>query len=365
MSPPAPDEEALSSQQAGRPLEGTQTAALGSQWCNLPKERVVQLITAQIPRFRTRPYLADARALVDALANGLATHLSGDFCWSLNFSASFVAALCYEGLLPICCELGGGTGLYVLLPKLHAERCVLSFDALHIPKKVRKRARRHVLTCGQAFDAVLDGCLRQHGESWLYPPLRRALCELAGPEHAVALASARDADAAVAHAPRFALPSAPLRPSASRRGGTARATPGADGGGAGVVRMCSFELWREGRLVAGEIGCAVGCSYTSFSGFHAEPSAGSVQQALTARLLARAGFCHWDLGQEHAYKLAMGAVMVPRADFLGRLHAARCSGSRLEQVLRECGHRVTHEVLDGAAAAGADAPCTVEVLEIP
>ena len=49
-------------------------------------------------------------------------------CRSLNFSARFVASLCYEGLLPICCELGGGTGLYVLLPKLHVERCILLFD---------------------------------------------------------------------------------------------------------------------------------------------------------------------------------------------------------------------------------------------
>ena len=53
-----------------------------------------------------------------------AVQLDGDFCWSLSFETAFLRALCYEGFLPICCELGGGSGLYVLLPKLHVQRCV-------------------------------------------------------------------------------------------------------------------------------------------------------------------------------------------------------------------------------------------------
>ena len=64
-----------------------------------------------------------------------------------------------------------------------------------------------------------------------------------------------------------------------------------------AVQVCSFELWEGGSLVAGEFGCVVGCSYTSFSGFHSVDSAGSVQMLLTARLLETAGFEYWDMGQ--------------------------------------------------------------------
>ena len=279
---------------------------------------------------------------------------------SLCFSPRFIAALCYEGLLPICCELGGGTGLYVLLPKLHAERCVLSFDALHVPKKVRKRARRYVLTCGRAFDAVLDGCIRQHGESWLYPPLQTALRALTtaaapagcGDSSPSAVSSSADvASGEVAgrvaggcslssHRPERGSgggggevgtggdlsrrssgaeqsepqpqqpqpqPQPPGRtakhssapsasPSSSSSSSSTAAAAAASGSGdaaggasyeGGGVRALSFELWRDGELVAGELGCAVGASYTSFSGFHAESGAGAAQLAMTASLVCR------------------------------------------------------------------------------
>ena len=87
--------------------------------------------------------------------------------------------------------------------------------------------------------------------------------------------------------------------------------------------MVSFELWQDGKLVAGEFGSMTGCSYTSFSGFHRVDSAGSVQMAMTARLLQRAGFDFWDMGQEHAYKLRVGAAMEPRDAFLRRFRDAR------------------------------------------
>lgn len=334
---------------------------------------------------------------------------------SLCFSPRFVAALCYEGLLPICCELGGGTGLYVLLPKLHAERCVLSFDALHVPKKVRKRARRYVLTCGHAFDAVLDGCIRQHGESWLYPPLQAALralsvspvgCDGSSPASSssaeadsgeVAAVDAVSGASAVSHRPHSgggsgevptggdlsrcsnaerseepqrpqpSRPQSPPRPQqpqqqqhSSPGGGASKQSGNAPSvsapvatAGSGGVRALSFELWRDGELVAGELGCAVGASYTSFSGFHAEDGAGTAQLAMTASLLRASGFAFWDLGQEHAYKLAMGAAMVPRPAFLAALHEARAArpaaADTLDARLRDAGGRVDERVLQFSA----------------
>ena len=151
----------------------------GGAWAMLDREYLFKLITEQIPRFKSRPYVADERALRFALRSGLAHRLLGDFCWSLSFAPRFIRRLCFEGFLPICCELGGGSGLFVLLPKLHAQRCVLSFEQLHVPRKVRQRAKQFRLTVNRAFDLVLDGCIAQHGESWIFPPLQRALRALA------------------------------------------------------------------------------------------------------------------------------------------------------------------------------------------
>ena len=266
------------------------------------------LISEQIPRFQSRPYLADASTLAVALNEALDVTLEGDYCWSLNFAPAFIRALCFEGFLPICSELGGGTGLFVLLPKLHEQRCVLcDLAAARVPKKLRRRAVReaYTLTVDDAFEEVISGCVRQHGAAaWLHPPLRRAL------------AAMRVQDVA-----------------ARGRAGDA---PGGRGD-AGAVRTCCFALWRGGELVAGEFGTVAGRVYTSFSGFHSADGAGTVQMAMTARLLARAGVTWWDMGQEHAYKLQQGASVLPRAAFLDAFRrerarpnalAALCEGRR-------------------------------------
>ena len=105
-------------------------------WGNLEAPALQHMIIEQIPRFRHRPYLAGKEELIASISS-LSSTLIGDFCWSLCFTTSFLAELCYEGFLPICCELGGGTGLFVLLPKLHTERCVLRFQDKHISRKAR------------------------------------------------------------------------------------------------------------------------------------------------------------------------------------------------------------------------------------
>ena len=136
-------------------------------WDHVDRSLLCQLVR-QLQRFNERPYIEDEHALEDAIACGtLERSLEGDFCWSLCFTPDFLAALCYEGFLPICCELGGGTGLFVLLPKLHAERCVLRFADMHISRRTRRHAKQYTLTISEAFDDVLKGCIAQHGTSSL------------------------------------------------------------------------------------------------------------------------------------------------------------------------------------------------------
>ena len=81
--------------------------------------------------------------------------------------------------------------------------------------------------------------------------------------------------------------------------------------------------------MAGEVGCVVGRVYTSFTGFFDKKrhsAAGTVQMCLTGRLLERAGFAFWDLGQDLEYKLGLGAKAAPRAEFLALCRGARGTG---------------------------------------
>ena len=58
-----------------------------------------------------------------------------------------------------------------------------------------------------------------------------------------------------------------------------------------------------------------------------------MQMAFTAQLLQRAGFDWWDMGQEHAYKLSMGAKLLSRTDFLRRFHELRQKENGLADLL--------------------------------
>ena len=98
---------------------------------------IVRLVCAR--RFRERPYLKDTAAFRAALKSSIDVTLEGDFCWSLCFLASFVRELCYEGFLPISCELGGGTGLFVLLPCFTRSGAFCA-SATCVPRKLRRRS---------------------------------------------------------------------------------------------------------------------------------------------------------------------------------------------------------------------------------
>ena len=187
---------------------------------------------------------------------------------------------------------------------------------LVVDRNAKKRARHFECSVDRAFDKVIAGCQRQHGEHcWFYAPLTAAYRKI--------------------HAKN------------------------ASGGIEGGVRMHSIEVWDKasGKLVAGELGYAIGGAYTSLSGFR-EPgskSAGTIQCCCVAALLLQCGFKVWDLGMGMDYKKKLGAKNVPRGEFLQLLRSVRDLQVELEVDQRiECRTLLCNGVRPAHSAVSAE-----------
>jgi Leu/Phe-tRNA-protein transferase len=89
------------------------------------------------------------------------------------------------------------------------------------------------------------------------------------------------------------------------------------------ARPISFGVYRDGELRAGEFGVVSGRVYTSYSGYHDEDSAGTVQMVLTVQYLRDEGFAFLDLGMPMAYKDRLGAQNIGIHRFIPLFRAAR------------------------------------------
>ena len=203
----------------------------------------------------------------------------GDFCQTPLFHPRLLVQIMAEGFLPIATK-------GVLLPKLHHERSVIFLPhQLHLSKSVVKKSNKFFFTINTAFREVVHGCHAQHDHCWLYPPLVDAF-------HAIYKSTAMEATLE-------------------------------DGITKSRVRVYSIEVWQDSNLVAGELGYTVGSVYTSLTGFSKVDSAGSVQMAALGKVLCEANFTMWDLGMDMDYKRKLGAILLPRSDFVRHIHAER------------------------------------------
>ena len=195
----------------------------------------------------------DADTVVDQLIEG---NYLGDFCLCPAMDAVFVSRLMESGFLVMSARIRETGVKYrtILMPKLHRQRLVLRPEEVHEPRSIRHLLGRYDLRPYADFDAILQECVQTHGDDWLTPELCSILSDL----HRTSMTD-----------PEKANP---------------------------CVGPVSFALYRDGILVAGEIGIQVGCAYTSYSGFRLEDSAGTVQLVLTGRFLKESGFSLWDLG---------------------------------------------------------------------
>lgn len=153
-------------------------------------------------------------------------------------------------------------------------RGILPLDGLHISKSLAKAMRREPfeVTVDRAFDRVMEGCAepRGNGEStWI----TRGFFEAYGRLY--------------------------------REG-----------------RAHSVECWRGGELVGGIYGVAAGALFAGESMFHRADDASKIALVMLARLLAQKGFRLFDVQMVTPATSALGAVAIPRAEYLERLAVA-------------------------------------------
>jgi len=213
--------------------------------------------------------------------------------WSDSFDPDFYKAQARSGFIAIAYDRGDRR---FLMPTLHDKYAVLDWENLHRGRSLARRlgsgalvemGLRLVVT--RDLDAVLDALADQwRGRSWLLPEYRTLMKVLASD------------------------PKSELRPWA-----------------------IEIRVKGEPGPVAGELGYALGRSYTSLSGFHRPErrewsGLGTVQLHLLADLLRERGFDFWNLGDPRPeYKQGIGARLVPRGEFLPRWEKA-VSGKTLD-----------------------------------
>jgi Leu/Phe-tRNA-protein transferase len=200
--------------------------------------------------------------ILDAI---IALKYDKEFCVSLNFDPAFIARLMKAGFLIMSEKINDSE--YVVEPKHHLIRSVLFFENLHIGKTIRRFLPNYELGIDRDFEKILDNCVRIYGDGWLTPPLLDVIRTI-----------------------RFDS-SSPVKPTA-------------------------FGVYRGGELKAGEFGIISGRVYTSYSGYHEESSAGTVQMIKTAWYLRDHGFAFWDFGMPLEYKNGLGAMDITTEEFI-------------------------------------------------
>jgi leucyl/phenylalanyl-tRNA--protein transferase len=161
--------------------------------------------------------------------------------------------------------------VYLVDPEM---RGILPLDGLHVPRSLKRTIRRGIfeLTADRDFRAVIEACAEAtpaRPTTWLNDDLIELYIALARMGHA--------------H---------------------------------------SIEVWREGRLVGGLYGVALGAAFFGESMFSRAPDASKVALVeLVARLRA-GGFTLLDTQFVTDHLRRFGAVEIPRAAYLARLKAA-------------------------------------------
>ena len=175
-----------------------------------------------------------------------------------------------EGLFPMA-ERRGDPTLYWVSPE---KRGVIPLDGFHVPKRLARTVRSapFTVTSDKAFRAVMEACAAPspgREESWINDEILRLYTALNASGHA--------------H---------------------------------------SLECWKDGKLVGGLYGVKLGAAFFGESMFSRERDASKVALVHLVEGLKRGGFLLLDTQFITAHLARFGAIEIPRAQYLRKLHDA-------------------------------------------
>jgi len=151
-------------------------------------------------------------------------------------------------------------------------RAIFELDGLHVSRRLRRtiRSGRFAVTVNQDFTGVIRGCADREEGTWITAKMVAAYEKLHRLGHA--------------H---------------------------------------SVETWCDGALAGGVYGVAVGGLFAGESMFSRQSDASKVALAYLVERLNQRGFQLFDIQFVTEHTTRLGAVEVPRAEYLARLRAAR------------------------------------------
>ncbi|MCI0332030.1 MAG: leucyl/phenylalanyl-tRNA--protein transferase [Planctomycetes bacterium] len=150
-------------------------------------------------------------------------------------------------------------------------RGIIELDNLHVSRRLRRtlRSGKFQATCDRDFKSVIQACAtvgdRRYG-TWITPAMIEAYCRMHELGHA--------------H---------------------------------------SIEVWHENRLVGGAYGVAVGGLFAAESMFYRERDASKIALAHLVAHLRTRGYKLFDVQQWTPHTARMGAIQIPRIEYLRRL----------------------------------------------
>jgi Leu/Phe-tRNA-protein transferase len=233
-------------------------------------------------------------SLDDLLANDVMSRIYADmqrdYYISGNWSPEFYVIQAIRGFISVGYELDDHRE--VLLPQIQFSYCIFDFANIYMhPRAIKKIKKLHGwrICVNRNFESVISRINEYHAKSWLTSKYKDVISFL------------------------------------NRSGSLVLHLPGILGEYS--FRMCSIELYDEAdSLVAGELGYAIGATFTSLTGFckrEKHISLGLIQILCMARVLEISGFKFLNLGQppqngQMQYKSNLGGTEFSRSDFLER-----------------------------------------------
>jgi leucyl/phenylalanyl-tRNA--protein transferase len=193
-------------------------------------------------------------------------------------------------------------------------RAIIELDDLHISRRLRRALKhgRFGVTCDRDFTGVIHGCATGNGReggTWLTPAMIAAYCEMhrLGHAHSVEV---------WLPTPKETLLPSPTGRGAGGEGEAARNPPHPNS----LPPRRIYDPKGEGMFLAGGIyGVAIGGLFAAESMFYRVRDASKVALAhLVAHLRSR-GYCLLDIQQWTPHTGSLGAIEIPRLEYLRKL----------------------------------------------